>query len=303
MTDIKFLKDRIIFDGHSDRREECETITLMCNNLAKSKDFKTVKYENGYAEFERIGRSKELKFAPTESTLTINFDSNITKVAVTEQGLEWTSSGQTNNVSVSTTGGANNWTFTVTLADGYVIDTVTPGSSESSTSISDITTTTFISNMANGGAQEMELTITSKLATAKNIPAGYFTWNGAKRLVHADDLYNSDGTKKNVAVSYVEITSPSSATNGNLTQAQLSTLQASKENKIIFDNEVYICQDVGHDSGFLVYTHVGRDNTTNYWLKCIGITISTLGWVKTEMQLVGKEYVDNLIVTTLNTPV
>lgn len=136
-----------------------------------------------------------------------------------------------------------------------------------------------------------------------NYKTGFYTFKKEKVLVHADKLLNPDGTEKTVGAEYVVINSPASATNGNLTQAQLSILQASKENKIIFDNEIYICQDVGHDSGFLVYTHVGRDNTTNYWLKCIGITISTLGWVKTEMQLVGKEYVDNLIVTTLNTPV
>lgn len=165
MTDIKLLKNKIIFDGHSNTREECETITLMCDNLAKSKDFKTVKYENGYAEFERISGSKELKFAPSIATLTINFDSYISKVVATEQDLEWTSSGQTNNVSVSTTGGANNWTFTVTLADGYVIDTVTPNDNgETTARISNITTTTFISDMSVGGDTSMELTITSKLA-------------------------------------------------------------------------------------------------------------------------------------------
>lgn len=54
MTKIKILDDRIIFDGHADTREECETITLMCDNLAESKDFKTVKYEKGYAEFEKV---------------------------------------------------------------------------------------------------------------------------------------------------------------------------------------------------------------------------------------------------------
>ena len=56
------LNDRIIFDGHADSRQKCETITLMCDNLAKSKDFKTVRYESGYAEFEKVGKTDELKF-------------------------------------------------------------------------------------------------------------------------------------------------------------------------------------------------------------------------------------------------
>ena len=38
MTKIKLLDDRIIFDGHADTQRECETITLMCDNLAKSVD-------------------------------------------------------------------------------------------------------------------------------------------------------------------------------------------------------------------------------------------------------------------------
>ena len=161
MTDIKLLKNKIIFDGQSDN----ETVDLIRSNLARSKDFKTVEYKDGYAEFERIGNAKDLKFAPTLSTLTINFDSHITKVVVTEQGLEWTTSGQANDVSVSTSGGANNWTFTVTLADGYVIDTVTPNDNGESTAIiSNITTSTFVSDMAGGGDATMELTITSKLA-------------------------------------------------------------------------------------------------------------------------------------------
>ena len=53
MTKIKILGDRMIFDGHADTQRECETITLLCDNLAKSVDFKTIKYENGYADFER----------------------------------------------------------------------------------------------------------------------------------------------------------------------------------------------------------------------------------------------------------
>lgn len=183
MTDIRFLKDRVVFNGHAQSIEECDTITTVCEVLKNSSDFKTVRYENGYAEFERVGASKELKFAP---------------------------------------------------------DT---------------------------------------------IPAGYFTWNGEKRLVHADDLYNPDGTKKDVGVSFVEITSPSSASNGTLTQEQLDTLTASKNNKIIFDNEVYYCEDVQHDSGFLVYAHVGRDSAGNTFVKSIGITISTRGWVKVDVNI------------------
>lgn len=63
MTKIKTNGDRIIIDGHANTREECETITLFCNALKQSKDFRTIKYESGYAEFEKIGKSEDLKFA------------------------------------------------------------------------------------------------------------------------------------------------------------------------------------------------------------------------------------------------
>lgn len=70
MTNIQYLKDRIIIDGHANTKQECETITLLCDNLAKSKDFKTVRYESGYAEFEKVGKTNDLKFASASDNLT-----------------------------------------------------------------------------------------------------------------------------------------------------------------------------------------------------------------------------------------
>lgn len=129
MTKIKMLNDRIIFDGHADSRQECETITLMCDNLAKSKDFKTIRYESGYAEFEKVGKAEELKFPPpAEPTfMTVNFDSHVIKVEATNEFADtytWTTSGQ--ELSVVGNGGTIYYA-TVTLEDGYEIDTVTGG--------------------------------------------------------------------------------------------------------------------------------------------------------------------------------
>ena len=126
MTKIKILNARIIFDGHADSRQECETITLMCDNLAKSKDFKTIRYESGYAEFEKVGKTEELKFRDAYK-VRINFDSHITKVSVPlssgssyKEVTEWTTSGAMQSLN-----GGQGGPFTVTLADGYVIDTIT----------------------------------------------------------------------------------------------------------------------------------------------------------------------------------
>lgn len=62
---LKVTKDRVIIDGHEPTREQCETMTLLANALSESKDFKTVKLKNGYGEFEKIGKTEELNFAPS----------------------------------------------------------------------------------------------------------------------------------------------------------------------------------------------------------------------------------------------
>ena len=125
MTNIRYLKDRIIIDGHAETKEQCETITLLCDNLAKSKDFKTVRYESGYAEFEKVGATNGLMFAPAQSSVTIIFDSHVTKIDyivaassfLPEATGTLTSSGQ----SIDTT---ESVTLNCTLQAGYVIDTV-----------------------------------------------------------------------------------------------------------------------------------------------------------------------------------
>ena len=172
MTKIKMLKDRIIFDGHADSRQECETITLMCDNLAKSKDFKTIRYESGYAEFEKVGKIDELKFIGSAS-VTINFDEHITKVTCnigsdihSEGGSEWTTSGANNMLSF---GGTPDGVFTVTLADGYVIASVTGTKTaweeSSSVSFSDITDNSFTFTVED--STNYTITITSKIPAPK----------------------------------------------------------------------------------------------------------------------------------------
>lgn len=71
MTKIITSENRIIFDGHAKTNEECETISLMCEELTKSDKFKTVKYESGYAEFEKVGKTEELKFIAADGDLKI----------------------------------------------------------------------------------------------------------------------------------------------------------------------------------------------------------------------------------------
>lgn len=162
MTNIKILKDRIIFDGHADTRQECEMITLMCDNLAQSKDFKTVHYESGYAEFEKVGATNELMFAAAAANIIIYFDSHIT--LVTGGGCTWSTSGQGPDEGFGPPG--SYYTFTATLAAGYILDTVViTGNSEAS--VSNITENTFDYSGPGSDSSDVIITITSKLPLAK----------------------------------------------------------------------------------------------------------------------------------------
>lgn len=162
MTNIQFLKDRIIIDGHAETKEQCETITLLCNNLAKSKDFKTVRYENGYAEFEKVGATNGLMFAPAQGSVTIIFDSHVTKIdyivaassSLPEAIGTLTSSGQ----SIDTT---ERVTLNCTLQAGYVIDTVAWSTYEPDYGDSMSHTDTSVSCYSSGAVQGT-ITITTK---------------------------------------------------------------------------------------------------------------------------------------------
>lgn len=84
----------------------------------------------------------------------------------------------------------------------------------------------------------------------------------------------------------VQITAPTTSTNGQLTVAQLETLQGNRNALLFFNKEVYRLEDEQHTTGYLVYSHIGYENTTNkYVVKCITITISTRGWVLTTKEI------------------
>lgn len=84
--------------------------------------------------------------------------------------------------------------------------------------------------------------------------------------------------------SEVVISAPASATSGTITQSELNILQANDDNYILLNNEIYRLADKQTEQGYLVYTHTGQDITGNYFIKCLTITISTLGWVMTSKQ-------------------
>lgn len=110
---------------------------------------------------------------------------------------------------------------------------------------------------------------------------------GTYALVQIDDALADNFVKGTIADSpqYVNITNPSTATEGNFTDAKFATLQASRENKIIFDNEIYVLNDQGHDAGYNVYTHVGHNSQDRFVIKCITVNLNNKSWVLTEQSL------------------
>lgn len=164
MTKIKMLNDRIIFDGHADSRQECETITLMCDNLAKSKDFKTVRYESGYAEFEKVGKTEELKFVSgPPCSCTMIFDDGVVSVACTQDAMGSQPSFTWNNSGESNTGAFEGLCiFPVTLAPGRILNTVVSSEYNSQVEIGE---NQFQGWFTTGA--DFTITITTKAAATK----------------------------------------------------------------------------------------------------------------------------------------
>lgn len=85
--------------------------------------------------------------------------------------------------------------------------------------------------------------------------------------------YSSDSIK-------VSINIPKGASNGNITDEQLTTLQKSDLNYIemVNDKELYYLNDNGHTDGYLTYSHVGIENG-KATIKTLTITVSAKSFV------------------------
>ena len=192
--------------------------------------------------------------------ITINFDSNITKVTCLSEGnytAQWNTSGEQTEIAVY---GNKDYTFNVTLKDDFVLDNVTLVNNSNDNVLKSKTDNSFIITIDSGALGSSTITLTSKKASS-----------GAKivRLINETDLQA------------IEITTPESGTNGTLTDEQLAVLKHSSSNYIILNKECYYLADNEHMSGYRVYSHVGYESST-YFTKCITITLSTKAWVLTQ---------------------
>lgn len=232
MTKIKILGNSIIFDGHADTKHECETITLMCDNLAKSIDFKTIKYESGYAEFERIGGTNDLMFAPALGSLTINFDSNITQVVVVaSQGtVTCTESGSSYDNSTYKFDYTPDPTFTVTLNSGYIIDTITVSDDEWGGTVTKTSDNTFTGSGICGGGN-CTITITSKQGGATKQTIDVSTLSGWEALASGDHSI----TVKTKASGYADSASSNAVTVSKAASGYSVTITANNYGVNIYD--------------------------------------------------------------------
>lgn len=101
----------------------------------------------------------------------------------------------------------------------------------------------------------------------------------------------------------ITITAPESATNGTITTEQLAVLQASDQNYIILNNEIYRLEDKQFIAGFLIYSHVGQDNSKTVYIKEISITIATCAWTLTRFEPQSKLTFDSTPTQNSNNPV
>lgn len=80
MSKILIEGNKVIVDGHASDLEICNTLTNLCDELSTSDKFRTVRYENGYGEFESVIENEEKKFEivvpPPDPGCQVNLQSN-----------------------------------------------------------------------------------------------------------------------------------------------------------------------------------------------------------------------------------
>lgn len=84
------------------------------------------------------------------------------------------------------------------------------------------------------------------------------------------------------------------ATNGNLTEAQMTKLQANENNYIMFNHKKYSLEGKGHQEGYLTYTYAGYENNLHN-LESITITINTRAWVLNTTDVLDRDEITKLV--------
>lgn len=118
----------------------------------------------------------------------------------------------------------------------------------------------------------------------------------AANKAYVDSAIESEGPASTI----VEITAPSGATQGTLTDAQLATLQGSKNASLMFAHKKFYLQGDGDPEGYLTYTHAGHENNVHI-LESITVTISTKAWVLNSTRLYNMQVMTQAVYDALET--
>lgn len=98
----------------------------------------------------------------------------------------------------------------------------------------------------------------------------------------------------------VAIEGTAEATNGNLTEAQMTKLQANENNYIMFNHKKYSLEGKGHQEGYLTYTYAGYENSLHN-LESITITINTRAWVLNATDVLDRDEITELVTPLIPT--
>ena len=83
----------------------------------------------------------------------------------------------------------------------------------------------------------------------------------------------------------ITINATPSATQGQFTTEELTTLQASEHNRLLLNGEYFYLNDAQTASGYVVYSHTGFSSANVTIIKHITITLNTGSWVLTSQEL------------------
>ena len=118
----------------------------------------------------------------------------------------------------------------------------------------------------------------------------------AANKAYVDSAIEGEGPASTI----VEISAPSGATQGTLTDAQLAILQGSKNASLMLDHKKYYLQGDGDPEGYLTYTHAGHENNVHI-LESITVTISTKAWVLNSTRLYNMQVMTQAVYDSLET--
>lgn len=138
-----------------------------------------------------------------------------------------------------------------------------------------------------GGLTDGQLAVCSVLGTA----GGYEV--GALYKYKIDFPYTYSWVK--LGNDFIELTAPTSATNGTLTDEQFAKLKENDTNGILFDHEYYKMQTKGHIEGYRTYCCLERENNS-LKVKTITITENVKSWVLVSVDVEEKQNVVDLTV-------